>query len=216
MYWKETRRAIIMALILALSLSAASAFAEAEAPGEVQGMLTVSYDQCVPGKEYVLIVYEGLMDGTDIDLNQIKFIDQIGCGPEGKFYAAIVDPELKECTVTLSGEFSDGTVSLRVISASQTETAVLRLPSGMKMIAENAFCNCTFTHIYLNERLEEIGARAFSCCAQLVYVDIPDSVVRIDPSAFEDSPNVVIGCTSGSAAYDFAVNNQIPYQLKEQ
>lgn len=207
---------IIMAMLLLLSLGIPSALAETVAFDQDQDTLKVSYDQCATGKEYVLIVYDGMTDGTKMDLDRIKFIDQIVCGSNGTICAAIVNPGVKEATVTLSGEFADGKTELRVIGTLGGGQKAIRFETGIEVIEEEAFYGCAFTHVYLNGKIRIIGARAFACCADLVYIDIPDSVEKIDPTAFEGSPNVVIGCHKKSVAYEFAVSNKIPYRLKDQ
>ena len=59
------------------------------------------------------------------------------------------------------------------------------IPEGVKVIADNAFSECTnLTAVELPITLEKIGNSAFSSCDRLESIDIPDSVTEIGMGAF--------------------------------
>lgn len=61
------------------------------------------------------------------------------------------------------------------------------IPSGVTIIGERAFSNCTYlTSIAIHSSVTIIGERAFSYCENLTNITIPDSVTIIGTSAFSD------------------------------
>lgn len=120
------------------------------------------------------------------------------------------------------GAFS-GNTSLRSVS----------LPVGVEKIGQEAFADCTaLTSVSLPSTLESVGAGAFyGCsslgsvniprgvtslgddafygCSSLKTVTIPDSVTSIGDGAFDGCDGVNVKCSTGSAAYEYAVANGI-------
>lgn len=108
-------------------------------------------------------------------------------------------------TVTRIGmeAFSDCT-NLRSIS----------LPSSLQSIGIGAFCNCTsLTNVDIPSGVTSIGDDAFADCTKLSSITIPSSVVSIGDNAFGGCNNLVINCSEGSAAYNYAIENSINYSL---
>lgn len=108
-------------------------------------------------------------------------------------------------TVTRIGmeAFSDCT-NLRTIS----------LPSSLESIGIAAFYGCSsLTTVTIPDGTQSISDEAFSYCTSLTSITIPDSVTNISEDAFYGSDNVVIRCSEGSAAYQYAVENSINYEL---
>ena len=89
------------------------------------------------------------------------------------------------------------------------------LPEALEIIEENAFEGCAFTHVYLGNRVADIGAKAFANCPNLVYIEIPESVTSIAEDAFSGSNGVTIVCKNGSAAYVFATTHSISYKTTD-
>ena len=63
------------------------------------------------------------------------------------------------------------------------------------------------------ETLTSIGANAFAYCPNLKKILIDRNVTSIAQSAFSNSPDTVIYCTSDSYAHDFAEENRITHVL---
>ena len=110
----------------------------------------------------------------------------------------------------------------------------LIIPSNVKVIGFSAFENCSsipsvtlyadaniqnttfkdcsaLENVYIYGYTESINYQSFGNCPNLSYVEIPKSVSFIDVMAFDNSPNVVIGCYSGSYALQYAEDNKIDH-----
>lgn len=68
---------------------------------------------------------------------------------------------------------------------------VLRLPSGVQRIEEEAFLGLGCEAVIIPASCTEIGSRAFSGCAQLRYVRIPAGTSVAD-DAFAGCPKVIL------------------------
>ena len=75
----------------------------------------------------------------------------------------------------------------------------------------NYFTNAT--EIILPPTMNGIGAKSFANNPTLTYVTIPKSVFDIMPDAFDNSPNVIIRCYENSFVHQFAIENQINFEL---
>ena len=88
----------------------------------------------------------------------------------------------------------------------------IALPMGLKSIGEWAFSGC----LYLEEMMipptvTSIGDYVFYDCPELKRVVIPSSVEHIGQGAFGYAPQVIIVGEYGSAAYDYAFANDLPF-----
>ncbi len=68
------------------------------------------------------------------------------------------------------------------------------------------------TELILPPTLTFLGGNLISCRPLLTYVTIPPSVINI---YIQDSPNVIFRCYENSYAHQFAVNNNIKFELIE-
>ena len=91
---------------------------------------------------------------------------------------------------------------------------VLTLPTGLKVIEEEAFTGITARTVVIPNNTTTIGSRAFADCGNLKYVVIPDSVTIIAANAFENS-GVTFVCNDNSAAADYAAEHDIPIRSNE-
>lgn len=88
------------------------------------------------------------------------------------------------------------------------------VPSGVTKIGQMSFSDCSsLSSVSLPSTLTSIGDCAFDGCSSLKSVTIPDSVTNIGDDAFDGCDNLTIRCREGSAAYNYAVENDIDYEL---
>ena len=82
--------------------------------------------------------------------------------------------------------------------------AEMKLPAGLKTIEEEAFVNGSFQTVKIPDGVQTIGIRAFAGCENLERIIIPDSVETIAPDAFEGVDFLVVYCSAGSYAQQYA------------
>ncbi len=88
------------------------------------------------------------------------------------------------------------------------------IPSGVTKIGQTSFSDCKkLTSVSLPSTLTGIGDCAFDGCSSLNSITIPDSVTSIGDDAFDGCDNLTIRCSEGSAAYEYAVENSVDYEL---
>ena len=67
--------------------------------------------------------------------------------------------------------------------------------------------------VYIENGITSIGKYAFSGCSNLTSITIPVSVTQIGDGAFYNCTNLTVKCYKNSAAYNYAVSNDISYVL---
>ena len=118
----------------------------------------------------------------------------------------------------------DFIIEAGVLKKYKGNDSVVRIPSGVTQIGENAFRGCRFlTEIVIPDSVTSIGGRAFFGCESLTKIVIPDGVTSIGEFAFYECKslaNVMIpnSVTSiGSAAFEDCsslANIEIPNGIK--
>ncbi len=194
----------VLSFALALTLAL---FVGIQTAGAVDGKdyAVFRVSECTPGEGYFLMLTErgvgtaGLHDG---DL--FYHVDQL-TADASEMLVAVVFPDFTSCDAYVGGVFSDGSASPRKLGTYRAS----RMPDQLAAIGDGAFMGSAFTHVILGERVTSIGHNAFADCPKLTYVYLPDSVTSIENDAFAGSDKVVIGCSSGSKAKEFAENNGI-------
>ena len=84
---------------------------------------------------------------------------------------------------------------------------VLTMPTGLKIIEEEAFCGDTsIDKVVLPEGTTEIRARAFAN-STLSEINLPDSLTYIDETAFDGLAGLTVRANAGSYGYDWAVTH---------
>lgn len=127
---------------------------------------------------------------------------------------------------TIEMEAFDGCTSLTRVDLPRTVTAMgesvfqnctslqaVDIHARVTSVPEMCFYNCSsLSAVSLSPTITEIRKFAFGNCTALEYVEIPRTVTTIASSAFRNT-NVTIGCYYGSAAYEFAVQQNVSYTL---
>jgi len=95
-----------------------------------------------------------------------------------------------------------------------TSLTSVTIPDSVTTIGDYAFYGCTsLTSVIIPDSVTTIGNRAFYDCDSLTSVIIPDSVTSIGSNAF--SPITVVICNKGSYAFQYAVENSVPYMFAD-
>ena len=90
----------------------------------------------------------------------------------------------------------------------------IKIPSSVTSIGWYTFSGCSsLTSIKIPDSVTSIAANAFQRCSSLTSIKIPDSVTSIGEDAFDGCSNLTICCPDGSTAKQYAIDNNIPYQL---
>lgn len=84
--------------------------------------------------------------------------------------------------------------------------------NSLSIIPRNAFYSCTvLDNVILPSSINTIDTMAFASCANLNKIYIPSTVSSIADNAFLYSDNVTVYGQSGSSAYYYALNKNIPF-----
>lgn len=96
-----------------------------------------------------------------------------------------------------------------------TKLNAILIPDTVTIIKEFAFSDCSsIPSVIIPKSVTEIQRGAFSNCTALTSATIPDSVSTIGTSIFAYvSENVTIKCYLDTAAYKYATDNEIAYEL---
>ena len=88
------------------------------------------------------------------------------------------------------------------------------LPWNVKVIEQNAFANCTqLKKVTIQDGVTHIAERAFARCQSLEKIFIPDTVGMMEDAVFEGCEKAVIACVKDSFAHQYAVKNQISFEI---
>ena len=109
-------------------------------------------------------------------------------------------------------EFKDTTLTWYFAN----NTATVTVPSSTSVIAAHSFDNHSeIKEIIIPESVNEIEGYAFYECNNLERISIPDSVTEIGRQMLPANKNIVIKCTSDSAAFEFAKKYGYKYELTD-
>lgn len=88
--------------------------------------------------------------------------------------------------------------------------------SSIKNVAEFAFVECSGLQVVRFEgELESLGQSVFLECSSLTEILLPSSVKKIGRGVFENCPEVKILCEEDSVAEEYAIKNNIEYEIIE-
>ena len=91
----------------------------------------------------------------------------------------------------------------------------ITIPNSVTNIGWGAFEDCSsLKSIIIPNSVTSIVEQAFSNCSSLESITIPSSVTSIGEEAFNRCDNLIIYCSAGSYAEEYAKNNSIQYVIK--
>ena len=112
--------------------------------------LSVSYDGCVPGNTYAVLLVEGTSPQGELSGSSLLFIDQVTANGRGEVFIAFVSPEFPECTVLLGGQFrgqAASPVTLGVYTpVEEIPAESLVLPDMLTAVGDEAFAGGRRVH----------------------------------------------------------------------
>lgn len=92
----------------------------------------------------------------------------------------------------------------------------LMVPWNVKVIESEAFADCTgLSQAVLQDGVTHIAEKAFAGCENLKRIYIPETVGMIEEKAFDGCDKLVIGCAAKSFAHDYAVKNNISFEIQK-
>lgn len=90
----------------------------------------------------------------------------------------------------------------------------ISLPNSLEHIGTNAFVNCTsLTSVVIPRNVTRIDSSAFSGCSNLLNITLYDNISTMRTKIFKDCPNVVVKAYIESTALDYALENNIAYEI---
>lgn len=91
------------------------------------------------------------------------------------------------------------------------------LPAGLRDLPCEAFDACgALAEVELPEGLLTIGDRAFGGCGALETLTVPASVTWIGMGAFAGCDSLTLRCAENSVAHQYALENDVPFELTEE
>lgn len=154
-------------------------------------------------EEYAFFENETIRQLSFYDATQLRSLGDFAFARCTKLEAVNITSSIQEMGISVF----DGCTALEYV----------RFRNGsVKDIPAQAFYGCTAlkTAVFENEPTA-IGRLAFAKCAALEAVEIPESVTFIADNAFDGCDNLVIYCTSGSTARQYAAAHNIRYELTD-
>lgn len=178
------------------------------------GSVSMRWSKAVARQDYTLLVVEGSPGQYTVSSDTLIFADQLRSDSNGTLSLTFIGMELPACVFLAGGSESASPMILGSYAPSLPPNKTY-LPAALTRIEAEAFASTPLDYVYLGESVVSIGARAFMNCAAMRYIDIPASVTEIGDGAFSGCMQLTIGCAENSAAYLYAAENGIPYELTE-
>ena len=147
---------------------------------------------------------EGFAFGGCSSLTKVKI---------GKNIKKIGVRTFQQCTSLTDVELPEGLETIDEYAFYKT-TALknIKLPSTVKTLGRNLFEESAIESIVIPDGVEEISRNMFYRATALKSITIPDSVKTFGTSVFyKHDADLVINCTAGSAAEEYAKTNSIKY-----
>ncbi len=177
-------------------------------PKSIRTVEAYSFASCDSLTEATLPFTTGLSDifnGTS--LKKVTITDGNSIAEDAFFGFEELETVIIDCEITLINEYA---------FADCKALKNINIPESLLSLGANAFENCaSLTSVILPEGLSVIGEFAFSNCTALEIANIPKNVVTIGQQAFGDCDKLTLKVVAGSAGEQYAINEDIPYELTE-
>ncbi len=201
----------LLVLVLCLGLSGATADTFLLDHGNV----TVAGNQGKPGEQYSLIVVSGADIDRMADDSKVLYVNQLQADQNGCFSVTFLYTDLPPCSFWAGGSFADGGESPRLLGKYNLESQAFTLPGALIRIEEEAFAGCTFRHVILGDRVQSVGPGAFRNCAELRFIEIPDTVTEIADDAFAGCEQLTVICHRDTKAFQYAQDHGLAVQIAD-
>lgn len=148
--------------------------------------------------------FEGNNELTALDFSKTNSLNRIGAYAFQDCNGINQPLVLSESITEIENRAFQGCSSIPSVTINSTVTT----------IPNQCFNNCTsLVNAELPEGVERINAWAFANCTSLEYVNIPSTVSFISDYAFNGDSTLTLGVWYGTAGYDYAIVQNIPYVL---
>lgn len=95
-----------------------------------------------------------------------------------------------------------------------SDVTSVSISQGVTKIGQMSFSDCDkLTSVSIPSTVTDIGDCAFDGCSALKSVTIPQTVTNIGDSAFDGCNGITVKCVEGSAAHEYAIENDIDFEL---
>ena len=95
-----------------------------------------------------------------------------------------------------------------------SDVTSVSISQGVTKIGQMSFSDCDkLTSVSIPSTVTDIGDCAFDGCSALKSVTIPQTVTNIGDSAFDGCDGITVKCVEGSAAHEYAIENDIDFEL---
>ena len=141
---------------------------------------------------------------TSVDFSQAKKLERIG------MFA------FSGCTGLSNDLMIPNTVKKMGVAAFEGCSSIqsITFDADMTAIPAQSFNKCSsLSTVNLPNYITTIGSYAFANCPNLTYLEIDKRVTNIADAAFYNDPNLCLGVWYDSAAYRYALNENINYIL---